>query len=218
MTTRIFLTDDHSIFRTGLRALIENEEDMLVVGEAGDGSSAVRMCKELNPDVVIMDISMPDISGVEATRQILKSKPHIKVIALSMFMDKNFTAEMLEAGASGYLPKECVYEELIEAIKWTMSGKKYLSPRITGTVITEYLTAKEKADLVEDSKPTAKEREIIRMIAEEKRQKEMARALNVSVLTVKTHIRKIKEKLKIKTTVGLVKYAIKNKLIEIDEK
>ncbi len=209
MGIKIILADDHKIIREGLRALLEKEPDMEVVGEANDGIATVRLTKNLNPDIVIMDIGMPDMNGIEATRQIISETKGVKVIALSMHSDRRFVLQMLKAGASGYLLKDSAFEELALAIKTVMLGQPYLSPKITDVVIKEYIISMPENEETVFTKITAREREVLQLIAEGKSTKQIASFLNVSVKTIETHRQQIMEKLNIHSIAELTKYAIR---------
>lgn len=209
MGIKIILADDHKIIREGLRALLEKGPDMEVVGEANDGIATVRLTKNLNPDIVIMDIGMPDMNGIEATRQIISETKGVKVIALSMHSDRRFVLQMLKAGASGYLLKDSAFEELALAIKTVMLGQPYLSPKITDVVIKEYIISMPKNEETVFTKITAREREVLQLIAEGKSTKQIASFLNVSVKTIETHRQQIMEKLNIHSIAELTKYAIR---------
>ncbi|MEJ2428250.1 MAG: response regulator transcription factor [Deltaproteobacteria bacterium] len=209
MTIKIFIADDHRILREGLRSMIEMISKIQVVGEAGNGREAVRLATERRPDVVIMDVNMPDLNGIEATRLLLKELPAVKVIGLSMYSDKRFVAGMLKAGASGYLLKAGAFEELATAVQTVMAGDIYLSPRVTGVVIEDYVghLTQEKSALTETLSP--REREILQLLAEGKSSKDIASLLNVSEKTVHTHRQHIMEKLNLHSIAELTKYAIR---------
>jgi DNA-binding NarL/FixJ family response regulator len=209
MNARILLVDDHKITRQGLRSLLEKETDMKVVAEAEDGRAAVRLVRELKPDLVIMDVSMPDMNGMEATRQVVAESPAAKVVALSMHSDTLFATEMLKSGASGYLLKDCAFEELATAIRTVMDGKMYLSPAISGVVVEDYLYRLSKTDFSNADVLTNREREVLQLLAEGKSTKQIALKLHISVKTVETHRRQIMEKLDIHSVAELTKYAIR---------
>ena len=209
MNARILLVDDHKITRQGLRSLLEKENDMQVVAEAEEGRTAVRLVRELMPDLVIMDVSMPDMNGMEATRQIVAEFPAAKVIALSMHSDTLFATEMLKSGASGYLLKDCAFEELARAIRTVMDGKTYLSPSISSVVVEDYLHRLSKTDFSNADVLTNREREVLQPLAEGKSTKQIALKLHISVKTVETHRRQIMEKLDIHSVAELTKYAIR---------
>ena len=212
MSIRILLADDHKIIREGLRALLVNQRDIDVIGEAEDGRSTVKLSHELSPDIVIMDISMPDMNGIEAARQIISRDSRIKVIALSVHSDKRFVIEMLNAGASGYLLKDCAFEELANAIRTVMSNRSYLSPAITDVMIQDYRNLLSRETLSVFSLLSPREREILQLFAEGKSTKEIAFDLDISIKTVETHRQQIMKKLDIHTIAELTKYAIKEGL------
>lgn len=212
MSIRILLADDHKIIREGLRALLVNQRDIDVIGEAEDGRSTVKLSHELSPDIVIMDISMPDMNGIEAARQIISRDSRIKVIALSVHSDKRFVIEMLNAGASGYLLKDCAFEELANAIRTVMSNRSYLSPAITDVMIQDYRNLLSRETLSVFSLLSPREREILQLFAEGKSTKEIAFGLDISIKTVETHRQQIMKKLDIHTIAELTKYAIKEGL------
>jgi len=216
MNIRILLADDHKIIREGLRALLEKEPDMEVVGEAQDGMTTIKLAKKLLPNIVIMDIGMPDMNGIDATRQIFSETQGIKVIALSMHSDRRFVLQMLKAGASGYLLKDSAFEELASAIKTVMAGQPYLSPKITDVVIKEYIVSLPKSEETVFTKITAREREVLQLIAEGKSTKQIAVFLNVSVKTIETHRQQIMEKLDIHSIAELTKYAIREGLTSLE--
>ncbi|MHC4753848.1 MAG: response regulator [Planctomycetota bacterium] len=215
MTIRIIIADDHQITREGLVSLLEEQPDMHVVAQARDGRQAVSLAKKDNPDVVIMDVSMPELNGMEATRQIIYENKDAKVIALSMHSDSLFVAEMLKSGASGYLLKDCAFEELANAIRVVYEGKKYLSPGISGLVVDGYvyniLNPKPAAsDILSD-----REREVLQLIAEGQSTKGIALKLHISAKTVETHRRQIMNKLDIFNVADLTKYAIRKGLTSL---
>ncbi|MDY0045079.1 MAG: response regulator transcription factor [Syntrophales bacterium] len=209
---KILLAEDHKIVRDGLRTLIGSEPGMEVVAEAEDGRSAVRLAHELSPDVIIMDIAMPDMNGIDATRVIIRENPKVKVIALSMYSDRRFVSGMLEAGASGYLLKDCAFEELVRAIRSVMSNQIYLSPTIAGIVVNRYIGKSPGSESSVFTNLTPREREILQILAEGMSTKKIAYHLNISVKTVETHRRNIMEKLNIHSISELVKYAIREGL------
>ena len=209
MSTRILLVDDHKITRQGLRSLLENEQDMEVVAEAEEGRTAVRLAREMVPDVVIMDVSMPDLNGMEAARQIVGDCPDTKVIALSMHSDALFVTEMLKSGASGYLLKDCAFEELARAIRTVAAEKTYLSPSISGVVVNDYVHLLSKGESVDAEVLSSREREVLQLLAEGKSTKQIALRLHISAKTVETHRRQIMEKLDIHSVAELTKYAIR---------
>nr|WP_319775882.1 response regulator transcription factor [uncultured Sphaerochaeta sp.] len=216
MTIKILLAEDHKIVREGLRSLLEKEPGFDVVGEAENGRKAVQLASRLNPDVIIMDISMPDLNGIEAARQILRDNQNVRVLALSMHSDKRFVADILKAGASGYLLKDGAFEELAGAIRAVANGQTYLSPAIAGAVIQDYLRRISEPDQSVFALLTPREREILQLLSEGKSTKEIASCLTVSVKTIETHRRRIMEKLDIHTIAELTKYAIREGLTSLE--
>ncbi len=216
MKIKILLADDHKIVRDGLRALIEKFPDMQVVAEAADGRTAVRLAKELIPDIAIMDISMPDLNGIEAARQISAEAPHVKILTLSMHSDARYVKNLFTAGASGYLLKECAFDELVNAIRTVMGNQVYLSPRVTHVVLSEYLSKQPIAEASVFSVLTAREREVLQLMAEGKTTKEIAYSLGLSVKTVEAHRQKIMEKSNIHSIAELTKYAIREGLTSLE--
>lgn len=212
---KVLLADDHKIVRDGLRNLLEKQQDITVAGEAEDGREALQLARKLSPDVVIMDIAMPDLNGIEATRQILSEIQNVKIVALSMHSDKRYVSEMLKAGASAYLLKDCAFEELITAIRTIMKGKIYLSPGIAGVVIEDYIRKGSKTDSSVFSLLSDREREVLQLMAEGRTTKEIAEHLYVSVKTVETHRTNIMTKLDIHSIAELTKYAIREGLTSL---
>ena len=217
MKTRLVLADDHRMLREGLKALLEEQGAMDVVGEADTGTQTVDLAARLRPHVVIMDVAMPDLNGIEATRQIINANPNARVLGLSGHANKQFVREMLTAGASGYVLKKRAYEELVSAIREVMQGKKYLSPDIARGVIDDYV---ELSSSLSDNPAfvvlTPREREILQQLAEGKSTKEMAGDLSVSVKTVETHRRNIMEKLDLHSVAELTKYAVREGAASLD--
>lgn len=217
MSIRVLLADDHKIIRQGLRSLIEKQQDMKVVAEAEDGRSAVRLVAETAPDVVIMDVTMPDLNGAEATKQILSKSPDIKVVALSMHSDSLFVTEMLKSGAVGYLLKDCAFEELAKAIRTVIDNKNYLSPAISGVVLEDYIHRLSKAGFASPDILSDREREVLQLMAEGYSTKKIAQKLHISVKTVETHRRQMMSKLDIHTIAELTKYAIRKGLTSLEK-
>lgn len=216
MSIKILLADDHRIIHDSLTPLLDKQTDIEVVGVADNGRKAVKLTQELKPDLVIMDISMPDLNGMEATRQIIAQCPRVKIIALSMNTDKRYVKGMLKAGASGYLTKGCSFEELANAIRLVAAGKKYISPEISSIVIDEYLISPSARGSSDSSELTMREREVLQLLAEGKKVKEIADTLFVSMKTVHVHRKHIMEKLDINNIAGLIKYAIKEGLTTVE--
>lgn len=215
MPINILIADDHSLFRKGISNLLSEAENITIVAEAENGQDAVDKAREFNPDVVIMDIGMPVLNGVNATAKLLAGMPQVKVIALSMHTDTHYVREMLEAGVSGYLFKNCDYKELITAIETVFAGKKYLNEQIMEMVIHGYLGKKDLIGATE-AQLTERESEIFKLLAEGKSVREIADVLFVSVKTIGTHRQHILDKLNLKTTTDLIKYALKKGIISLD--
>lgn len=216
MSVRILLADDHAIVRQGLHSLLENEADMEVVGEAKDGRKALNLVRELAPDIVIMDITMPNLNGVEATREIVSEFPKVKVIALSIHSHKRFVSDMLKAGTSGYILKECLFDELVQAIRTVAAGGIYLSPRITGVVVGDYVEHLSTRPESQLDKLTVREHEVLQLLAEGKSTKQIALELHVSPKTIETNRRHIIDKLDIHSVAELTKYAIREGLTSLE--
>ena len=216
MTIRVLLADDHKIFRDGLRTLIDKEMGMEVVAEAENGRKAVKLAEKLAPNVIVMDVTMPDMNGIEATRKIMAELSHIKVIGLSMHSDRRFVLGMLEAGASGYLLKDCAFGELATAIRQVTTGHTYLSPGIADVVVKGYLSKALASSLTAHTVLSPREREILQLIAEGLSAKEIAAHINLSIKTVETHRRNIMGKLNMQSIAELTKYAIREGLVALD--
>ncbi|SDP41251.1 response regulator [Desulforhopalus singaporensis] len=216
MDIKILVVDDHKITRDGLCALIEKQPDLKIVGEADNGRDAVKLTRKLEPDVVVMDISMPNLNGIDATRQIVALYPDIKVITLSMYSDKRYVQGMLRAGVSGYLLKNCAFNELVKAIKMVISGQSYMSAEIAHIVMKDYTQSLNRDDTSPAEILTLREREVLQLIAEGLSSEQIASRLFLSVKTVSTHRRKIMEKLKIDNLADLVKFALREGLISLE--
>ena len=217
MTVKIVLADDHQIVRHGLRSLLAAEPDMKVVAEADNGRDVLRKVQDSDPDVVIMDISMPGLNGIEATRQIMAECPGVRVIALSMHSDSLFVLNMLKAGASGYLLKDCALEELVKAIRCVVGQKTYLSPGISDVVIKDFVSGWTSTSTSAFSVLTAREREVLQLMAEGKTTNQIADALCVSVKTVESHRKQIMNKSGIHSVAELTKYAIRQGLTSLED-
>jgi DNA-binding NarL/FixJ family response regulator len=215
MKTRILLVDDHKILRDGICSLLKGYDDMEVVGEAADGRTAIRLVQELSPDVVIMDISMPDLNGIDATRKIMADFPSVKIIALSMHYDKQFVSEIFKAGASGYLIKDSAFDELEHAVRIVMDGKTYINPQIASLVVESLVSQSHPSGPQAFSLLTEREREVLQLIAEGKSTKQIAADLNVSAKTVESHRRQVMGKLNIRNVAELTKYAIREGLTSV---
>jgi DNA-binding NarL/FixJ family response regulator len=217
MGLRIIIADDHKIMREGLRTLLEKHDDFKIIAEAGDGRTTVRITDELKPDLVVMDTIMPDLNGIEATRQIKTRNPGIKIIALSMYSDKQFVMQMLQAGASGYILKDCAFKELVYAIQSVVDGYIYLSPKINTILLKEKLFEPKEIRPSVFTLLSAREREVLQLLAEGKSTKEIAEALFVSIKTIETHRQQIMSKLNIHSVAGLTKYAIREGMTSAEE-
>jgi len=212
MAIKIILADDHAVLRHGLSKSFQNEKDMEVIAQAKDGRSTVELARELVPDIVIMDIGMPDLNGIEATRQIKQTCPGVKVIGLSMHSSKNFIIEMFRAGASGYLLKDCEYDELVNAIRIVTNNKTYISPAISDVVVESSML---KSGEAKDSAFTVlskREREVLQLLTEGRTTKQIAKRLHISSKTVEVHRLNIMGKLKMDSIAQLTKYAIQQGL------
>ncbi len=215
MNKKIILADDHTIIREGLKSLIEKTGNMDVIGEAEDGRTTVDLVQQHPPDVVVMDIGMPNLNGIDATRQIIEKAPTVKVIGLSMHSDKRFVASMLKAGASGYLSKDCAFDELTTAIQTVMAGQIYLSPSIAEDVIEDYANRIAGSESQLD-RLTNREREVLQLLAEGKTAKEIGLQLSICVKTVETHRKNIMAKLNLNNIAEITKYAIREGLTFVD--
>ena len=212
MSLKILIADDHKIFRDGLRSLFDNRPDMDVIAEAENGRTAVQMAKKLNPDVVIMDISMPDLNGIEATSRIVDQAPNVKIIALSAYSSSRFVVEILKSGASGYLLKDSAFEELLNAIDIVVANQKYLSPKITGSILNNYVLHNSTNSSSAFSILTARERETLQLVVEGKNTKQIASILHVSTKSIEMYRRNIMKKLDLHSIAELTRYAIKEGL------
>ena len=213
MSIKVILADDHAILRHGLSKAFEKEQDIDVVGQANNGHSTIELVRELSPDAVIMDIGMPDLNGIEATRRIAKDYPKVKVIGLSMHSSDKYVREMFKAGASGYLLKNCPFEELVEAVKIVVSGKTYISPSVGDMVVKEYI-GKPGQEESAFSVLSLREREVLQLLAEGKTTKQVGNRLHISPKTVEAHRLRIMDKLGIDNIAKLTKYAIQEGLTQ----
>lgn len=213
MSIRVLLADNHKIMREGLRSMLEDEPSMAVIGEAENGRSAVQMAIQLTPDVVLMDVAMPDLNGVDATRQIVARCSDVRVLALSMHSDASFVAKMLEAGASGYLVKDCPFQEVVEGIIAVANGKTHLCPIAAEVALGDYVrTIQRDKTAAEPASLTPREREVLQLIAEGKNRTEIASQLHISAKTADTHRRNLMVKLKAHSVADLIRYAIQQGL------
>ncbi len=215
MKIRILLADDHTILREGIRSLIEDEPDMEVVGEAEDGLSVVKLADTLRPDLILMDLAMPLLNGLEATRQIRKNNPHAKILILTMHENEEYIRQVLAAGAMGYILKDAAARELLGAIRSIHKGEVVLSPAITRLIVTDYLRWGNLATQDSSDGLTDRERQILQMIAEGYTNKQIADILSISVKTVQAHRLNLMKKLDLHDRGELIKYAIQKKIIDI---
>ena len=212
MTTRILLTDDHKLFHEGVRTILEDQSDLVVVGTATDGAMAIELTKNLRPDIIIMDITMPKMNGIVATKIITREAPYAKVIALSMYVERHFIAKMLSAGARGYLRKDSAAEELIQAVRAVQNGFVFFGKNLIPKSPKNVFQLSEIADFFAANLLTPKEQQVLQMIAEGKSSKEIGALLDISAKTVDKHRAKIMEKLKIYNVAELTKYALREGL------
>ncbi len=214
MPIRILLADDHTVVRDGLRALLERQPDMTVVAEAADGRDSVRLAEEQSPDVVVMDITMPNMNGIEATRRILAASPRTAVVILSMHQDESYVLRSLKAGAKGYLLKDSLRSDIVDAIRAVSQGRSFLTRKISRIMQEDYVRQMERRG-VEDSYDllTDREREILQLVAEGKANKEVAGLLNIGLTTVETHRTHILQKLGLHSVPELILYAVRKSII-----
>jgi len=211
---RVFLVDDHTVVRQGLRRILESDEEIEIVGEAGDGRTAIDLVQKLRPHVVVMDVAMPELNGIEATRQILKRVEGAKVLVLSMHGDDVYVRQALKAGARGYLLKDSEDLDLIKAVKAIRAGGSFFSPPVSKVVLSGYLGDKDGGDAEDGvARLTDREREVLQLISEGQTTKEVAVTLGISIKTAGTHRTNIMRKLGVHETAGLVRYAIRLGLI-----
>jgi len=211
---RVLLADDHELVRKGLRALIERQPDLEVAGEAADGREAVELCEQMKPDVVVMDIAMPRLNGIEATGQIVKRNPATGVIMLSMHSDEGYLTRALAAGAKGYLLKDSAEADLLLAIETVAKGKPFFSPSIGAALLEDYVRQLQQRGLTDSYELlTDREKEILQLLAEGKSNKEVAALLNLSPYTVETHRTHLMQKLNLHNTAEIVLYAVRKGII-----
>jgi len=217
VTIRVLLADDHAVVRDGLRLILEAQGDIAVTGDATDGREAVRLAQALQPDVIVIDIAMPLLNGIEATHQILQVCPDAQVVILSMHATSEHIYRALQAGAQGYLLKESAGQEVVEAVRAVYAGQRYLSQRIVGTVIEEYVQLRESGSSTSPlQRLTAREREILQLVVEGKSSAEIADILSLSTKTVETYRSRLMQKLDIHDLPGLVKFAIQHGLTSLE--
>ena len=217
MAVKILIADDHQIVREGLHAMFDKEAEMEVIGEAEDGIRAVQLACELRPDVIILDVNMPEMDGIDATRRLLKELPDTKIIALSMYSKRTYIKKMLEAGASGYLLKGGAFTELVEAVNTVLSGEVYLCSKVATILVDDYVdsSGRDMSSLV--GQLTSREVEILKLLTEGKPSKEISQLLDISIQAVDANRRRIMQKLGIENFAELVKYAIREGLVSIDD-
>jgi DNA-binding NarL/FixJ family response regulator len=214
MKTRILVADDHGIVRKGLRFLLERQEDMEVIGEAADGREAVHLAGQLHPSVVVMDIAMPQLNGIDAAAQILRSSPDTRVIILSMYADEEFLVRALTTGIRGYLLKDSAENDLVRAVRAAASGRCFFSPAIAQALAEDYVRQLQHKGLQDSYELlTQREKEILQLLAEGRSNKEVATVLNVSPYTVETHRTHLMQKLNLHNTAEIVLYAVRKKII-----
>jgi DNA-binding NarL/FixJ family response regulator len=212
MSIKVLIADDHQIIREGLRLMLEKEPDIKIVGEADNGRTAERLARELLPDVVIMDVGMPDLNGIEATRQIAATSKGVKIIALSMHDDRRFVRNMLEAGAAGYILKDDAFKSLSKAIRMVMANKACFSQKISGLAENNGLPSPTGMKATESQSLSCREREVLQLVAEGKTSNQIAADLHISAKTVESHRQQVMIKLNIKNVAELTKYAIREGL------
>jgi len=217
MSIRILVVDDHGILRAGVNLIISQADDMEVVGEAADGHEGIELARKFKPDVVLMDISMPGLNGIDAARQIMDENPQVKVLALSAYCDRRFVKDMLKAGVLGYALKDGMADELVRAIRIVNSGERYLSDKVAKLVVEDYIQATE-AEISRSplDKLSIRERELLQLIAENKSTKEAAQLLHISIKTIDARRRSIMDKLGASGIADLTKIAIKEGLTSLD--
>ncbi len=212
---KVLLVDDHAIMRDGIKALLSIYDDIEVIGEASEGREALEMARELNPDVVVMDISMPGMDGLEVTHRLTKRNPKMKVIILTQHDNKEYILSTIKVGAAGYIPKKALGSDLVSAIRAVCSGDSFLYPSAARTLIDDYRKQAEQPDIYETL--TEREREILKLIAEGHTSREIAEALYISQKTVQGHRTKVMEKLDLHNRTELIKYAMRKGLVDIDK-
>lgn len=214
MIIRLLLVDDHAVVRSGLRMLLENERDVEIVGEASSASEAMEAALRLKPNVILMDIGLPDLSGIDATREIKKRAPDVSVVALTIHEDEEYFFKMLEAGASGYVPKRAAPEELLTAIRAAGTGQVYLYPSLAKLLVRDYLDGGRASDEQSSSDLTDREQEVLSYLAEGDSNEEIATSLVISPKTVARHRENIMRKLNLHSRAELVRYAIRKGIIK----
>lgn len=216
MPVRVVLVDDHQIVREALNCMLSNDSSIEVVAEASDGKECLSTCRQLLPDVILMDISLPKMDGITATKQITQEMPQTKVIALSVHSSQRYVAQMLRAGASGYLQKNCSLHDMIQGIKSVMAGNTYLCPHVVEALTGEYVRLSRMSKDKRPSELTERERQVVQVLAEGNNTKQAAKVLKISPKTLETHRRNIMRKLKMNNIAELTKYALKEELISLE--
>jgi len=214
MTTRLLIVDDHAVVRSGLRMLLENEHDIEIIGEAENAEEAIQAATQLKPNIILMDIGLPDLSGIDATREIKKRLPEVAIVALTIHEDEEYFFKMLEAGASGYVPKRAAPEELITAIRAAATGQVYLYPSLAKLLVRDFLNGGHPVDEQAPSDLTTREQEILTFLAEGASNDEIAITLVISPKTVARHRENIMRKLNLHSRSELVRYAIRKGIIK----
>jgi len=214
---KVLVADDHTILRQGIKALLDNQESIEVIGEAKDGREALAIIEETLPDVILMDIAMPGLNGLEATRRIKKKFPRMKVLVLTMYTNEEYIFQILNAGANGYLVKETAFQDLISAIKAVYKNEAFMSPSISKKVINRYIKKAQDDEEKTCEILTTREREILQLIAEGNSSKKIAEVLFISPKTVETHRTHIMDKLNIHNRTGLIKYAIRKGMVDVEK-
>jgi DNA-binding NarL/FixJ family response regulator len=214
MKIRILVADDHDVVRAGVRFLLERQEDMEILGEAADGREVVRLAEKLSPSIIVMDIAMPQLNGIDAAAKILHHDPDVKIIILSMYADEEFLVRALTAGVKGYLLKDAVQADLVRAVRAVAEGRSFFSPAIAQTLAEDYVRQMQSKGM-EDSYEllTEREREILQLLAEGKSNKEVATLLNLSTYTIETHRTHLMQKLNLHNTAEIVLYAVRKKIV-----
>lgn len=214
--TRVLIADDHTLFRQGIRTLLSNEPDIEIVGEASNGNEAILLTEQFRPDLVLMDVSMPGLSSFEATRQLKRVRPDLKVLFLTMYDDEDYLLESMQAGASGYILKDSPTEQLLSGIRDVQNGGSYLSPRMLAQLVDDFRTRmKSSAPQPRLASLTSREKEVLKLLAEGNSVKEIATGLNLSVKTIEAHKFNLMRKLDIHNKAQLVQYAIQKKIIQL---
>jgi two-component system, NarL family, response regulator NreC len=214
MKTRLLLVDDHAVVRSGLRMLLENERDMEIIGEAASAHEAIDVALRVKPNVILMDIGLPDLSGIDATREIKKRYPEVSVVALTIHEDEEYFFKMLEAGATGYVPKRAAPEELLTAIRAAATGQVYLYPSLAKLLVRDYLSGGQPSSSEAHSELTRREHEVLTYLAEGANNEEIATSLVISPKTVARHRENIMRKLNLHSRAELVRYAIRKGIIK----